>query len=90
MSREELKASSDAKVQAFFVKKEPEPKPVYTEKAKNWAHHFLTQPPQFRMHLSDDYECKLVRQANLEAKKKDLMKKQPSKKSGNQIPQLGE
>ena len=33
----------------------PEPKPVYTEKAKQWAKEFLSHPSQFESNKPDDY-----------------------------------
>jgi hypothetical protein len=46
-------------------KKEPEPKPVYTEKQKKWAYKFLTAKLQFRQNLKDDYEREIRRQQSL-------------------------
>jgi hypothetical protein len=72
---------SDAEVKAQFARKEPEPKPTYTPKQKTWAIGMLTAEPQYKKSLPSDYKCEIERQS-------DLAKK--AKRSGKQIPQLGE
>jgi hypothetical protein len=69
---------SDAKVKAFFAPKQPEPKPIYTEKQKKWAIGMLTAEPQYKQNLSSDYKREIERQSHL-AK---------AKRSGKQIAQL--
>jgi hypothetical protein len=79
---EENKVISDAQVKAHFAPKNPEPKPTYCEKDKNWAMGMLTQPAQYKLSLP--YKCETERQSDLATKAKG------SAKSGKQIPQLGE
>jgi hypothetical protein len=96
MSVEENKATAAAEYEKWkaevSAKKEPEPKPVYTEKQKKWAYKFLTAKPQFWQNLKDDYECEIRRQQSLQNKKvyveeKDLPEKNTrSKKCGKQVP----
>jgi hypothetical protein len=59
----------------------PEPKPTYSEKDKKWAMDMLTTEPQYKRSLPSDYKHEIERQS-------DLAKK--AKRSGKQIPQLGE
>jgi hypothetical protein len=77
---EENKVISDAEVKAFFAPKEPEPKPTYIDKDKKWAIGMLTAEPQYKRSPPSDYKCEIERQS-------DLAK---AKRSGKQIPQLGE
>jgi hypothetical protein len=81
------------------AKKEPEPKPVFTEKQKKWAKDFLTTPSQIQQNLPDDYGHEFHRQVailvdkkGLEEKEKKALeeKKEASKKCGKQVSQLGE
>jgi hypothetical protein len=80
------------------LKKDHEPKPVFTEKKKKWAKSFLTTPSQPEKNMPDDYGRELRRQAEILAKKKALAKKEKkaleekkeeSKKSGKQVAHLG-
>ena len=82
--------------------KEPEPKPVYSDKEKKWAKSFLSTPFQAAKNLPDDYARELRRQALMLKEKKELAEKQEkkaleeaekelaSKKSGKRVAQLGE
>ena len=83
--------------------KEPEPKPVFTEKQKKWAKDFLTTPSPIQQNLPDDYGREFRRQVAilekamaekkaLEEKEKKALeeKKEASKKCGKQVSQLGE
>jgi hypothetical protein len=67
-------------VKAFLAPKVHEPKPTFTPKQKKWAIGMLTVEPQYKQNLPSDYKCKIERQS-------DLAK---AKRSGKQIPQLGE
>ena len=62
------------------AKKEPNPKPVFTEKQKKWAKDFLTTLSQIQQNLPDDYGREFRRQvAILEkamAEKKALEEKE--------------
>jgi hypothetical protein len=78
---EENKAIVDAEVKAFFARKEPDPKPTYSEKDKKWAIDMLTTEAQYKRSLPSDYKREIERQS-------DLAKK--AKRSGKQIPQLRE
>ncbi|KAK1648789.1 hypothetical protein QYE76_066594 [Lolium multiflorum] len=83
-------------------KREPEPKPVYSDKQKKWAKSFLTEPSQAAKNLPDDYSRELRRQALMLKEKQELAEKQEkkaleeaekeleSKKEGKQVAQLGE
>jgi hypothetical protein len=68
-------------MKAHFARKEPEPKPTYNNKDKKWAIGMLTTEPQYKRNLPSDYKHEIERQS-------DLAKK--AKRSGKQIPQLGE
>ncbi|KAK1666218.1 hypothetical protein QYE76_054377 [Lolium multiflorum] len=81
------------------AEREPEPKPVFSEKQKKWAKSFLSTPSQAEKNMPDDYGRELRRQALILKKKKDLAEKEKkaleeekeeSKKSGKQVAQLGE
>jgi hypothetical protein len=67
-------------VKAFLAPKVPEPKPTYTEKQKAYAIDILTTDAQYKRNLPSDYKREIERQS-------DLAK---AKRSGKQIPQLGE
>ncbi|KAK1629274.1 hypothetical protein QYE76_003589 [Lolium multiflorum] len=78
-------------------KREPEPKPVYSDKQKKWAKSFLTEPSQAAKNLPDYYSHELRRQAFILKEKQELAEKQEkkashseSKKEGKQVAQLGE
>ncbi|KAK1685676.1 hypothetical protein QYE76_046524 [Lolium multiflorum] len=83
-------------------KREPEPKPVYSDKQKKWAKSFLTEPSQAAKNLPDYYSHELRRQALILKEKQELAEKQEkkaleeaekelqSKKDGKQVAQLGE
>nr|XP_051190047.1 uncharacterized protein LOC127303345 [Lolium perenne] len=77
-------------------KREPEPKPVYSDKQKKWAKSFLTEPSQAAKNLPDYYSHELRRQAFILKEKQELAEKQEkkashseSKKEGKQVAQLG-
>ena len=57
-------------------KREGEPKPVYSDKQKQWAKSFLNTPSQAAKNLPDDYARELRKQALMMKKKKDLAEKQ--------------
>jgi hypothetical protein len=80
-THEESEAILAAELKAHFALKLPEPKPTFSEKVKKWAYGMLTKPAQYKMNLPSDYKRKIERQS-------DLAKK--AKRSGKQIPQLGE
>ena len=48
---------ADREKQIAYWKKSrlPEPKPVYTEEAKQWAKEFISHPSQFELNKPDDY-----------------------------------
>jgi hypothetical protein len=68
-------------VKAHFARKEPEPKPTYSTKDKKWAIDMLTAEAQYKISLPSDYKHEIERQSGLVKK---------AKRSGKQIPQLGE
>ncbi|KAK1630460.1 hypothetical protein QYE76_004775 [Lolium multiflorum] len=76
-------------------KREPEPKPVYSDKQKKWAKSFLTEPSQAAKNLPDYYSHELRRQAFILKEKQELAEKQEKKashsekKRGKQVAQLG-
>jgi hypothetical protein len=78
---EENKAIVDAEVKAFLAAKVHEPKPTYTQKQKTWAIDMLITEAQYKRSLPSNYKHEIERQS-------DLAKK--AKRSGKQIPQLGE
>jgi hypothetical protein len=77
---EENAAIVKAEVKAFFAPKVPEPKPIFTDEQRDWAYGMLTAEAQYKMNLPSDYKREIERQSRL-AK---------AKRSGKQIPQLGE
>ncbi|KAK1686628.1 hypothetical protein QYE76_047476 [Lolium multiflorum] len=84
------------------AKREPEPKPVFSEKEKKWAKSFLSTPSQAEKNMPDDYARELRRQALMLKEKKYLAEKREkkaleevekefeSKKSGKRVAQLRE
>ena len=86
MTDEENAAIAKAKLEKWNagLKKEPEPKLVYTDEEKEWAMGMLTEPSQYDKRKPDDY-------------KHTLQKKSRSAKTGSSsasmkrdVPQLGE
>jgi hypothetical protein len=77
-------------------KREGEPKPVYSDKQKQWAKSFLNTPSQAAKNLPDDYLRELRRQAlafkrNQElAEKKALEEAEKNLERGKEVAQLGE
>ena len=83
-------------------KREPEPKPVFSNEQKKWAKSFLSTPSQAAKNLPEDYARELHRQALMLKEKKELAEKQEkkaleeaekeleSKISGKRVAQLGE
>ncbi|KAK1631070.1 hypothetical protein QYE76_005385 [Lolium multiflorum] len=105
-SAEEVDAAAAADYEKWKAdckkKREPEPKPVFSDEQKKWAKSFFSTPSQAAKNLPDDYAHELRRQAKILKEKKDLAEKQQkkaleeaekeeSKKSGKQqVVQLGE
>ena len=53
-TQEEIEAISNAEVAAHFAKKDPEPKPLYTEKQNEYAVDLLTAERQYDLHHKPD------------------------------------
>jgi len=95
---EEIDAAVAADVEKWKAdikaKREPEPKPVFSEKEKKWAKSFLTTPSQAEKNMPDDYGRELRRQAEklkADKGKKALEDKEKEIKTcGKQVAQLGE
>jgi hypothetical protein len=89
-SVEETNAAAAAHLEKWKAdmkaKREPEPKPVFSEKEKKWAKSFLTTPSQAEKNMPDDYGRELRRQAEILKAEKE----KESKKCGKQVDQLGE
>ena len=88
LSEAETKLAADSHYQKWKAntqaKKEPEPKPTYSEGAQKWAFDFLTTPSQAELNMPNDYGRELHRQAKI------LEEAQKEKKSrGKQVAQLG-
>ena len=79
---------------AHFEKKEPEPRPVYTEKQKEYAHGFLTAKSQYELHhMPDNYVCTLQKQIEMNKTSRSASGRKSSKSSRRKrsdVPQLGE
>jgi hypothetical protein len=78
-------------------KREGEPKPVYSDKQKQWAKSFLNTPSQAAKNLPDDYLRELRRQALAFKNRKELAEKKALKdeaesklERGKEVAQLGE
>ncbi|XP_051231031.2 uncharacterized protein [Lolium perenne] len=100
-SAEEVEAGAAADLEKWKagVKKkiEGEPKPVYSDKEKQWAKSFLNTPSQAAKNLPDDYLRELRRQALAFKNRKELAEKKAVKdeaesklERGKEVAQLGE
>ena len=92
-SAEEVDAAAAADLEKWKAdckkKREPEPKPVFSDEQKKWAKSFLSTPSQAAKNLPNDYARELRRQALMFKENKEREKAE-SKKSGKQVAQLGE
>jgi hypothetical protein len=68
-------------VKAHFAPKQPEAKQKFSGKDKKWDKSFIEQPPQYKINLPSDYECKITKQSALYNEKKKQVQK-----VGNKFP----
>ena len=100
-SAEEVEAGAAADLEKWKAsvkrKIEGEPKPVYSDKEKQWAKSFLNTPSQVAKNLPDDYLRELRRQALAFKNRKELAENKALKdeaesklERGKEVAQLGE
>ena len=91
-SAEEVDAAAAADLEKWKAdckkKREPEPKPVFSDEQKKWAKSFLNTPSQAAKNLPNDYARELRRQALMFKENKEREKAE-SKKAGNKFPSSG-
>jgi hypothetical protein len=78
-------------VAAHFAKKDPEPKPLYTEKQVEYAVDLLTAERQYDLHHKpDEYTRTLQKQIQLNKSASGSKSSKRSSKKRSDVPQLGE
>jgi hypothetical protein len=78
-------------VAAHFAKKDPEPKPLYTEKHIEYAVDLLTAERQYDLHHKpDEYTRTLQKQIQLNKSASGSKSSKRSSKKRSYVPQLGE